>query len=160
MGASLPRRKRNAGGAHNLIRSHQALPVARSKVHSAARVELPQPFAERGAAENQMELGRLSPEFFRDFRNRCQTLLERPDVKTGAADHNRQAPGGGDGADFVQCQATPIGNGAALAGVQKTVEPVRRALFGSGIGTRRQDAEIAVDLQTVGVDDGAAECVR
>ena len=66
-----------------------------------------------------MELGRLAAELFRDFRNRCQTLLERPDVETGAADHNRQAPGGGDGGNFVQCQATPIGDGAALAGVKK-----------------------------------------
>jgi len=37
---------------------------------------------------------------------------------------------------------------------------VHRALFGGGIGTRRQDAEIAVDLQAVGVDDGAAEYIR
>jgi phosphoserine phosphatase len=107
-----------------------------------------------------MELGRLSPQRFWDFRNRCQTLLERPDVKTGSADQNWQPPRGSDGGNFVQRQATPIGDGAALASVQKTVEPVRRALFSSGIGTRRQDAEITVNLQTVGVYDGAAECVR
>ena len=160
MGVALPGRERDTCGADHLIGSHQALPVAGSKAQSVARVELPQPLAKRGAAENQMELDGLSPEFFRDFRNRCQTLLKRPDVKTGAADHNRQAPGGGDRGNFVQCQATPIGDGAALAGVQKTVEPVHRALFGGGIWTRRQDAEIAVDLQAVGVDDGAAEYIR
>jgi hypothetical protein len=107
-----------------------------------------------------MELDRLSPEFFRDFWNRCQTLLERPDVKAGAADHNRQAPGARDRGNFVQRPPTPIGDRAALAGIQKTVEPVRRALFGSGIGACRQDAEIAIDLQAVGVDDGAPECLR
>ena len=160
MGAALPCRKRNAGGAHDLIGAHQAPPVAGGKARGAARVELPQPLAERRAAENQMELGRLSPELFWDFRNRCQTLLDRPDVETGSADQNWQPARGGHGGNFVQCQATPIGYGAALAGVQKTVESVHRAVFGSGIGTRRQDAEIAIDLQAVGVDDGAAECIR
>ncbi len=66
MGAALPRRKRNPGGAHDLIGAHQTLPVAGGKAQSAARVELPQPLAERCAAENQMERGRLSPELFWD----------------------------------------------------------------------------------------------
>ena len=34
---------------------------------------------------------------------------------------------------------------------------MRRPLFGSRVGSRRQDAEIAIDLPAVGVDDGAAE---
>ncbi len=160
MGSSLPHHKRNPGGAHDLIGSHQALPIAGSKTPSAARVELPQSLAERGAAENQMKLGRLTPNFFRDFWNRCETMLDRPDVKTGAADHNWQASGGDDGGNFVQRQTTPMSDGTALAGIQETVKSVCGALFGSGIGTRRQDAEIAVDLQAVGVDDGAAECIR
>src|SRR4029077_20478233 len=99
--------KRDTRGAHDLVGPHQALPVAGSKAQSAARVELPQPRAERGGAENQMELARLSPEFFRDFRNRRQTLFQRPDVKTGAADHYRQAPRGGGGGGFVPGPAAP-----------------------------------------------------
>jgi len=47
-------------------------------------------------------------------------------------------------------------NGAALAGIEKAVEPMRHALFGSLVWTRCQDAQIAIDLLAVGVDDGAA----
>jgi phosphoserine phosphatase len=49
--------------------------------------------------------------------------------------------------------------GAALGRVEKAVEPMRRPLLGRSLGARGQDAQIAVDLHAVGVDDGAAECV-
>ena len=50
-------------------------------------------------------------------------------------------------------------NGAALAGIEKAVEPMRHALFGSLVWTRCQDAQIAIELLAVGVDDGAAQGV-
>jgi hypothetical protein len=37
---------------------------------------------------------------------------------------------------------------------------MRCSLFGSGIGTCRQDSQIAVDLLAVRIDDGSAEGVR
>src|SRR5437868_3764333 len=133
MRVALPRRERDAGGADHLIGAYEPLRVPGSKAGGATRVELSQLLAKSGAAQSPMEFDGLTPDLLRDFRNRRQTLLERPDVKTAAADQNRQPSGGGGEGDFIQRQPTPIGDGAALAGVQKAVEPMRRAFFGSGI---------------------------
>jgi phosphoserine phosphatase len=160
VGPALPCRKWHARRADDLVGPHEALPVARKETPSALWVEQRQPLAERGAAETSMKLDRLSADLFGDLRDWRQPLLERVDVEAGAADQNRQPPGRGDGGDLVQRQRPPVGDGTALGGVEKTVEPMRRALLGSTVGTRRQDAEIAIDLQAVGVDDGPAERVR
>jgi hypothetical protein len=160
VGPALPRRERHARGADDLIGSHEALPVPGEEVFGAGRVEQRQPFAERGATESPMKLGCFPADFFGDFRDWRQTLLERTNVEAGSADQNRQAPGRRDRGDLVQRQRAPGGDGAPLSGIEKAVEPMGRAPLGSAVGTRRQDAEIAIDLQAVGIDDGSAECIR
>ena len=51
-------------------------------------------------------------------------------------------------------------NGAALAGIEKAVEPMRHAFFRGRVGARSQDSKITVDLLAVGIDDGSAEGIR
>src|SRR5207249_1188639 len=88
MGVALPGRERDTCGADHLIGSHQALCVPGSEARRTTRVELSQPLAKSGAAERPVEFDRLPPDLFRDFWNRRQTLLDRPDIKTGASDQN------------------------------------------------------------------------
>ena len=88
MGSALPRRKRHAGGADDLVGPHEALPVSREKTLRTGRVEPCQLFAKPDTAEKPMELARLLPDLLGNFGNRRQTVLESTEVKTGAADEN------------------------------------------------------------------------
>ena len=107
-----------------------------------------------------MELERLLPDSLGDFRDRRQTILESTEVKTGAADENGQPSRSCGRRDLVKRQRTPVGDRAAFGSIEKAVETMRRSLFGGGVGTRRQDSKIAVDLLAVRIDDGSAEGVR
>jgi hypothetical protein len=70
MRSALPRRKRHAGGADDLVGPHKALPVPGEKTLRTGRVEprqlLPKPYT----AEKPMELERLLPDRLRDFGDR------------------------------------------------------------------------------------------
>jgi hypothetical protein len=110
MEPALPRRERDAGGTDDLVGAHQTLPVSGEEALGAGRVELREPPAERYTAQAPMEIHGLAPDFFRNFRNRSQTLLESTDVKAGATDENRQPPRSRRQRDFVKCQRSPCGN--------------------------------------------------
>jgi hypothetical protein len=70
MRSALPRRKRHAGGADDLVGPHEALPVSGEKTLRAGRVEPRQLFPKPGAAEKPMKLERLLPDSLGDFRDR------------------------------------------------------------------------------------------
>jgi len=101
MTPALPRRERDPGAADDLVGPHEALPVSGEEALGAGRVEPRQPFAERYTAQAPMEIDGLVPDFFGDFRNRGQTLLDGTNVKAGAADQNRQPPCSCRGGDCV-----------------------------------------------------------
>ena len=107
-----------------------------------------------------MEIDGLVPDFFGDFRNRGQTLLDGTDVKAGATDENRQPPRSRRHRDLIECQRAPVSDRTALGSIEKAVEPMRRSLFGGRVGTRRQHAEIAIDLSAIGIYDGSVEGLR
>ncbi len=69
MRSALPRRKRHAGGADDLVGPQEALAVSGEKTLRAGRVEPRQLFPKSDAAEKPMELERLLPDSLGDFRN-------------------------------------------------------------------------------------------
>ena len=157
MGPALPRGERDPGGSNNLVGPDEALLVSWGEALRAARVEPRQPFVKPDASEKPMELVGLLSNRPGDCGNRCETLLERTHVKPGAPDNNRQTADAYRRCDLDECLGTPVGDRAALGGVEITIEPMRGPRLGAGIGTRRQDAQIAVDLPAVGIDDGATK---
>jgi len=156
----LPRRKRQAGSADDLIGPHETLPVFGEKSVGTGRVEPRQPFAKRSAAQKLMKIESLLPHRFGDFGNGRKTSLNCTDVKAGATDENRQPPRSSCGGDLVECQHAPSGDRAAFGSIEKTIKPVRRSLFGVRVRARRQHAEIAINLLAVSIYDGSAEGVR
>lgn len=107
-----------------------------------------------------MELDRFLSENLGNFRDRRKPLRERPQVEAGTADKNSQSTGTCCGDDFVERERAPVGGGTALAGIEEAIEPVRYPPFGRFVGPRSQDAEIAITLQAVSIDDRAAKGVR
>jgi phosphoserine phosphatase len=160
MEPALPRRERDAGSTDDLVGAHQTLPVSGEEALGAGRVEVREPLAERYTAQAPMEIHGLVPDLFGNFGNRGQTLLEGTDVKAGAADENREPPRSRRHRDFVKCQRSPVSDRTALGSIEKAVELMRSSLFGGRVGTRRQDAEIAIDLPAVGIYDGSVESLR
>ena len=156
----LPRRERDAGGMDDLIGAHETLPVTGGKAPGAGGIEPRQLFAKPDAAQMPVEFERLLSDSLGDCRNRRQTSLQRPEVKTGAADDDRQPTCPNRRGDLVQCPRPPIGDRAALGSIEITVEPMRRPRLDRRVGTRRQDPEIAIGLLAVGVDDRAVQAVR
>jgi phosphoserine phosphatase len=160
MGLALPRRERNAGSANDLVGPHQTLPVSRRKALGGGGVKPRQLFAKPYAAQPPMEFEGFLSDRLGDFGNRSQTSLQRADVEAGAADENRQPACSCCRSHLVERQRPPIGNRAALGGIEKAIKPMRRPLLCGRVGPRRQDTEIAIDLPAVGIYDGSVEDVR
>lgn len=110
MGSALPRRKRDAGGADDLIGAYETLPVSGEEALGAGGVEPRQPFAKPNAAQKPMEIESLLSDALGDFGNRRQTSLQCTDVKAGATDENRQPPRSCRQRDLVECKRTPVGD--------------------------------------------------
>ncbi len=86
---SLPRRDRDAGGAHHLVSARQPLRVPRRKTSCSEWVKCCKAFAEGDPAERAMQRCGLLPDFGWDLRDRRKALLQRPQIKSGAADDDR-----------------------------------------------------------------------
>jgi phosphoserine phosphatase len=97
------------------------------------------------------------PDLLRNFRNWREAFFQGSQVKAGAADHDRQAPFSNRSSDLGEGETAPPRRGSSLGGVEKTVKPVRRPALAGLVRTRGQDAEIAIDLQGVGIDDYSAQ---
>jgi phosphoserine phosphatase len=159
MRSALPCRERDPGGADDLVGAHETLPVARKEALRALRVEPRQAFVKPDATEKPMELESLPPDRPGDLGYRRQTILDRTEVKTGAADEDRQPSFPCRQRDLVEGQRAPVGDRAAFGSIEKAVKPMRHPLFGRGVGPRGQDSQIAIDLPAVGIYDGSAEGV-
>ena len=126
----------------------------------AGGVEPRQLFAKPDAAQTPIKLESFLSDRLGDFGNRRQTVLECTEIESGAADENRQPSRFRCYRDLVERQRTPVSDRAAFGGIEKAIEPMRCSLFGRGIGARRQDSEIAIDLLAVGIYDGSAQGTR
>lgn len=156
----LPIPDRYAGGPYHLKGADQPLLVSREESLGSGRIELRQPLAKRHTAQSAMERDRFLPDLLGNFRNRREAVFEGAKIKSRAADKNGKAARLCGGGDLVEREGAPPRGGAALAGVEKAIEPVRHPPLGGLVGTRRQNAEIAIALQAVGIDDNAAQDVR
>jgi hypothetical protein len=95
-----------------------------------------------------------------DRRHRRQAAGERLEIKAAAADKNRQAAVRARLSKRGRGIGDPGAGGKIHAGIDMAIEPVRNTRLFLHHRPRRQDAEIAVDLHGIGVDDGTAEPFR
>ena len=82
---------------------------------------------------------------------------QRIEIEPGAADHDRRprrAPRLGQHRGGL---LAPAADRKVLRRVDMAVEPVRHALFLGRARPRRDNAQVAIDLHRIGVDDHAAE---
>jgi hypothetical protein len=133
----LPSSEYHPGGAHDLVSAHQALAIAWLEAARAFGVELGQPLAKLDPAQASIKIDRIAADRLRYIRDRCQTLFERTQIKTGAADDDRQPPRTRGGGDLVERQRAPMCGGATLGGVEEPVQPMRHPALCSRVGTRR-----------------------
>ena len=104
-----------------------------------------------------MQCRRFGAHWLGDVGDRRQPLAQRAKIKTGAPDQDRQTPGGGRSGDLGEGLHAPLRRRAAPARIEIAIEAMRRPSFGDGIGPGGQDAQVAIALQAVGIDDDAAE---
>jgi hypothetical protein len=142
----LPIPDRHAGGPHHLKGADQPLLVSWEKALGSGRIELRQPLVKPGAAQSAMEPGGFTPDLLGNFRNRREAVFERAKVKARAADNNGKAARLCGGGDLRDGEGPPSRDGAALAGVEKAVKPVRHPPLSGLVGSRRQYAEVAIAL--------------
>ena len=93
-------------------------------------------------------------------RHRRQPLGQRLEVEPGAADQDRHAP---CALGLVQRRAgilAPAPDRIVLGGIDMAIEPVRHPRLLRRARPRRDDAQIAIDLHGIGVDDDAADASR
>jgi len=108
MESALPCRKRDAGGADDLVDAHETLAVCGEEALGAGRVELRQPLAKPKAAQKPMKIESLLSDCLGYFGNGCETSLQCTDVKAGAAHKNRQPPRSCRHRDLVKRQRAPV----------------------------------------------------
>ena len=75
MEPALPRRKRDAGGADDLVGPDETLPVCGKEALGAGGVEPRQTLAKPRAAQKPMEIESLLSDNFGYFGNGCETSL-------------------------------------------------------------------------------------
>ena len=84
-------------------------------------------------------------------------MRQRTEIKTGAADHERRPILAAQLRQRHGRLGKPPAGRIVFAGIDMTVEPVRHAVFLLGRWPRRNNAQIAVNLHGIGVDDRSAE---
>ena len=162
----------SSGGSPSRCHSPNGRPVASStssaraiRVRSAGlscvagsradelRVQRGRPFALHPGAHRR-------PDFLRDRRHRRQPLRQRLEIQPGAADQDRYAPGG---ASLIQGRRDirePAPDRIVLRRVHMAIEPVRHPRLLLRRRPRRDDAQVAIDLHRIRIDDRAADLAR
>jgi hypothetical protein len=85
-----------------------------------------------------------------------QAFTQRAQIKPGAADQDRQAARRQRCRDLGKRQFAPRGRRSPLGSIEKTVEAMRRPRLLGWARSRGENAQVAIRLQRVGVDDRAA----
>ena len=152
----MPSDERDACRPHDLPGPDQPLRVAFIQACSGLGIVLGETPAELGAAQRAMQRHRLVADCGWDVGHLGEPREQRAQVEPGAADDDRHPAGFARGGDLGLGEAPPPRDRAALGRVEHAVKPVRRGSFGGQVGPCGQDAQIAIDLQRVGVDDRAA----
>ena len=157
---AMPPSERAGGAHHPKARISRCRSLGRQP-RRHHRVERRQRSLKRLAARCRVQLGGLGASISAGTAaTGASPSQQRPQIQPGAADQDRQAAGAMGGIDLGQASAAPAPGRAALGGVEHAIEPVRHARLAACVGPRRQDAQLAIDLQAVGIDDRAAERAR
>ena len=160
MALAAPRADRDPGSAYHLIGAHQTLGIRGVKPAGGIGIEPRQLLAKRRPSQSAVERQRLLPDRFGYGGNGRQPKRQRAKVKAGSADNDRQSAGRRRFLHLCQGERTPAADGAAFSGIEKTVEPMRRAGAIRRIGPCGQNDQVSIALQAVGVDDGPGKRLR
>src|SRR5216684_704725 len=157
---AMPVGERAAGRQDDLERASDAGAVARHQPLRGRGVALAElgvkaadAFLHEPAADRGADLGR-------DRGDGSKPARQRPEVEAGAADQDRPAR---SPRDLVERRAgfdAPAADGIILGGVHVAIEEMGHARLLHRRRARGDDAQIAIDLHGIGIDDGAAELLR
>ena len=103
----LPSPDRHSGRPHHLKGTHEPLFVSGEQPLCSGWIEPGQPLTKSNAAQHPMKLDRLLPYLLGDFRNRCQSILDRPQIEPGTPDENGYAAGPYRLGDLIQRERPP-----------------------------------------------------
>ena len=152
----LPGCKRAPGADDDLVRAQQPLAIGRPQARGHRGI---QP-GELGMKCRRTQRGEPRPggaaNIGGNVRNRRETMQQGMQIQPGAADHDRGPPLRQRLADRRPRQLQPAPGRRRICRIQDAVQPVRRARLVLGGRAGRENAQIAVQLHAVGVDDHAA----
>ena len=152
----MPFRQRTTGGFHHLKRTGNADAVARF-----------QACCRFGIAPPELLMQGFGPIFFKPLANRLTNGVrhwrhvrepprQRLEVKSGSSDENRQPSVRLRFREHSRRVANPCARRIIHRGIDMTVKPVRNARLLLNGRTRGDDAQIAIDLHRIRIDDGTA----
>ena len=153
----MPVGERPPGRQNDLQRAGDAGAIARHQPVRGQRIAAHQLGIERGDALGREPRAHRRADVGGDRRNGGKPARERLEVEPSAADDDRHAP---CPLRLGECHAridAPAADRIILGGVHVAVKEMRLARLVGRRRTRGDDAQIAIDLHGIGVDDGTAE---
>src|SRR6185437_10586040 len=148
--------QRAPGRVQNLQRAADARAVVGHEAMRGRGVARQQLGIERGDAFRLHARAHALAYIGGDLRHRRQANRQRLEIKPGAADQNRHTVLALRLLKHGREIAQPLAGGIVHAGIDMAVKPVRNARLVPRRRPRGNDAQIAIDLHRVGIDDDAA----
>src|SRR5690606_19164617 len=131
--------------------------VVRFEARGGLRIEGCEFGVERGRTFAGGALRERGAEVWIDAWHFGQALRQRFEVEAGAADEDRCLVSCANVSDRGERVGEPTAGGVALGGVDAAIEVMRRLGLLFYRRARGENAEIAIDLHAIGVDDFAAD---
>ena len=130
--------------------------ISRAAAAGSRRVEFSMQRRDAFARKPRAYLG---ADLRRDRRHGGEPARQRIEVEAGAADDDGGSPASRVG-ERRRGFPAPAPDRIVLRRIDMAVEPVRRARFLVRRRPRGDDAQVAIDLHGIGIDDGAAVAFR
>ena len=161
-GLALPVGERPPGALQHLERAHDALRVGRHQARRHRRDRAaPGSRAARAPACCAASRAPMGAHVGVDRRHRREALQQHLEIEPGAADDDGHAARCSRARAIARGRIRGIAPGRiGLAAADEAVERMRRPRLLLGRRPRREDAQLAIDLHAVGIDDDAAEPAR
>src|SRR5215211_2475823 len=153
----MPVVQRTPGRVEDFQRPHDAHTVGWTDLSGCGRIAAPKFAVQRLGALTLQSRSQAGANVGRNGRDSGEAVGQRLEIKAGAADENRPPM-------FPVCldESTlrvgePAPDGIIIGRIDVAVEAMRGALLLVEQWARRDDAQIAIDLHRIGIDNYAAE---
>ncbi len=156
----MPVGKRSPGRLDHLERAGDAGAVAGLQARGGFRI------APRKLRVQRLDAIALQPrpyhiaDLVRDRRHRRQASRERLEIESGAADEDRQPPFTAHLRKHGRRVSDVTARRVVHGRIDMAIKPVRQPRLFRQCRPRGDDAQVAIDLHGIGIDDGAAGLFR